>query len=130
TRFIRSDGSNGYAQAFLDVDTGLKYVRIFGGALGPYGLVQVTGGRLQNKLEYPQLRPTELALNTTVWEITRNVGSTHRFRWVSGPQPLLSEVFDNDLVMIYGLQFESSGFGGFTLPVVNVRPPKTAPSAD
>ncbi len=129
TRFIRSDGSQGYATVFLDVDTGLKYVRIFGAALGPYGLVQITGGRLQNKLEFPQLRPTELALNTTVWEITRNLGSTHRFRWVSGPQPLLSEVFIEDLVMIYGMQFETSGFSG-TLKVTNVRPPKTAPAAD
>lgn len=129
TRFIRSDGSQGYAQVFLDVDTALKYIRIFGGALGPYGLVQITGGRLQNKLEFPQLRPTELAMNTTVWEITRNLGSTHRFRWVSGPQPLLSEVFIDDLVMIYGMQFETSGFSG-TLKITNVRPPKTAPAAD
>jgi hypothetical protein len=129
TRFIRSDGSQGYAQVYLDVDTGLKYVRVFGSALGPYGMVQITGGRLQNKLEFPELRPTELSVNTTVWEITRNLGSTHRFRWVSGPQPLLSEILVGDLVMIYGQQFESSGFVG-TLSVTNVRPPKAAPAAD
>lgn len=129
TRFIRSDGTEGYAQVFIDVDTGLKYVRVFGGALGPYGLVQITGGRLQNKLEFPQLRPTELLSNTTVWEITRNLGSRHRFRWVSGPQPLLDQVLIEDLVMIYGTQFESAGFVG-TMEVKNVRPPKTAPAAD
>lgn len=129
TRFIRSDGTDGYAQVFLDVDTGLKYVRIFGGALGPYGMVQITGGRLQNKLEFPELRATELLSNTTVWEITRNLGSRHRFRWVSGPQPVLSQVFINDMVMIYGSQFETSGFVG-TYSVLNVRPPKTGPSAD
>lgn len=129
TRFIRSDGSDGYAQVFLDVDTGQKYVRIFGGAKGPFGLVQITGGRLQNKLEFPQLRPTELSSNTTVWEITRNVGSRHRFRWVSGPQPLLDQVFVEDLVMIYGPQFESNGFVG-TLKVIQVRPPTVAPQPD
>jgi hypothetical protein len=121
TRFIRSDGSQGFAQVFLDVDTGLKYVRVFGGAQGPYSAITITGGRLQNKLEFPQLRPTDLPSNDTVWEITRNVGSRHRFRWVSGSKPLLSEVLIDDLVMIYGQQFETSGFAG-TFKVVQVRP--------
>lgn len=129
TRFIRSNGSEGYAQVYLDVDTGLKYVQIFGGAKGPFGYVQVVGGRLQNKLEFPTIRATELSSNTTVWEITRNVGNRHRFRWISGPQPLLDKIIVDDKVMVYGPQFESVGFVG-TFNVVQVRPPTMAPAAD
>lgn len=129
TRFIRTDGTDGYAQVYIDYDTGLRYVRIFGGAKGPFSLVQIEGGRIQNKLEFPELRGTDLPSNTTVWEITRNAGSRHRFRWVSGPAPLLDQVLVDDLVMIYGPQFESVGFVG-TIRVVNVRPPTTAPQPD
>lgn len=129
TRFIRSLGSDGYAQVFLDVDTGLKYVRIFAGAKGPYSLVQILGGRIQSQLEFPEMRATFLPSNTTVWEITRNIGSRHRFRWVSGPQPLLGQVLVNDRVMIYGSQFESVGFVG-SYDVKQVRPPGPSPSAD
>jgi hypothetical protein len=129
TRFIRSFGSDGYAQVYLDVDTGLKYVRIFGGAKGPYSLVQITGGRLQSKLEFADMRGTFLPSNTTVWEITRNIGSTHRFRWVSGPQPLLDKVITGDKLLLYGPQFESVGFIG-TYEVTGVRPPQPSPTAD
>lgn len=127
TRYIRSLGYNGYAQVYTDIDTGEKYVRIFGGAKGPYGQIQVLGGKIQNKLEFPDVRPTELLSNTTVWEITRNIGSTHRFRWVSGPKPLLDSVIPGDKTMIYGNQFASLGIEG-TFDVTGVRPAEGAPS--
>lgn len=127
TRFIRETGSNGYAEEFLDVDTNLTYVRIFGGAKGPYSFVQITGGRIQNQLEFPEIRNTFLPSNTTVWEITRNVGSTYRFRWVSGPKPLLDQVLPEDKAMIYGPQFQSVGISG-TFTISQVRPPAAAPA--
>lgn len=129
TRFIRTFNNDGYAQVYLDTDTGKKYISIYGSAKGPYSFVQILGGRLQNKLEFPTIRNTKLALNTTVWEITRTVGDIHRFRWASGPQPLLDQVFVDDYVMIYGNQFASVGIEG-TFEVKKVRPPQSIPSYD
>lgn len=127
TRFIRSNGYNGYAQKYLDIDTNLEYVRIYGGAKGPYSQVQVLGGRVQNQLEFSIIRNTFLPSNTTVWQITRNIGSTYRFRWESGPKPLLDQVFVGDKVMIYGQQFQSVGING-TFQVTQVKPPSQNPA--
>lgn len=127
TRFIRSFGYNGYAEAYLDVDTGLKYIRIFGGAKGPYSFIQILGGKIQSVIEFPTIRNTFLSSNTTVWQITRNIGSTYRFRWESGPKPLLDQIFIDDKVMIYGSQFESLGIRG-TFTVTQIRPSSSNPS--
>ena len=129
TRFIRSFNIDGYAQVQLDVDTGLKYVRIYGGAKGPYSFVQILGGSIQSKLEFPDMRDTFLTMNDTVFEVTRNVGSIHRFRWVSGTRPLLDRINPEDYVMIYGNQFESLGING-TFIVTDVRPCDVGPVAN
>jgi hypothetical protein len=129
TQYIRGLGYNGYALTYTDPDTDLKYVQMFGGALGPYGMIQVVGGTIQDQLEFPTIRPTMLPSNTTVWQITQNVGDTYRFTWVSGPQPLLDVVFPGDSVMIYGAQFASYGFYG-TYSVSAARPCQPSPSYD
>lgn len=127
TRAIRARDLNGYAQVYIDVDTGNRYVEIFGGARGPYSFVQILGGRMQNEMEFPTIRATDLPLDDTVWEITRTEGQTHRFRWVSGSKPLLENVFINDYAMIYGNNFEAVGISG-TFKVTNVSPPQAVPS--
>lgn len=127
TRYIRNLGYDGYAQTFIDSATNLKYVKIFGSSKGPYGSVKINGGKLQSKLEFPTMRATKLLDNSTVWEITRNVGNTYRFRWTGGPQPLLSKVFVNDSVLIYGQQFGIAGFEG-TFKVKKSRPSSSAPA--
>lgn len=127
TRFIRSFGYNGYAQPYLDVDTGLEYVQIFGGAAGPYSMIQILGGRIQNQLEFPDIRGTLLPVNDTVWEVTRNIGSTYRFRWVGGSKPTLSEVLPEDIALIYGGQFESQGISG-SFTVSDSKPAAIAPA--
>lgn len=122
TRFIRSNGYQGYALPILDADTGKTFVRIFGSAKGPYSFVQILGGKAQTVFQFPFVRATELTTNDTIWEITRNIGSTLRFRWTGvGSAPLLDRVFIGDKVLIYGSQFESSGLSG-TYLVTNVRP--------
>jgi len=129
TRYIRGRGLQGYAQEYADVDTGLKYVRIFGSAKGPYGLVQILGGQGQTEMEFPTIRATNLPVNDTVWEITRTVGSTHRFRWVSGSKPLLEKIFIEDKALIYGNQFLTVGIYG-TFDVKNVRPAQASVAVD
>ena len=129
TRALRDKGLNSFALVERDFETDLKYVRIFGGAKGPYSMVKVTGGEAQNHLEFPVIRPTRLTSNTTVWEITKNIGSTLRFRWNGGPSPLLSKVITGDRVMIYGQGFTQLGLGG-TFTVTNVRPPNPITAYD
>jgi hypothetical protein len=129
TAYIRARGLNGYAKDITDIDTGLKYVRIFGGAKGPYGLVQILGGQMQSEMEFPTIRATQLPVNDTVWEITRTVGSTHRFRWVSGSRPLLEKVLVEDRILLYGQQFLTLGIYG-TYDVTNLRPAQGAPATD
>jgi hypothetical protein len=127
TRAIRARGLKGYAQEFLDVDTGNRFVRIFGGARGPYSFVQIHGGRVQNEMEFPEIRDTNLPVNNTVWEITRTSGQTHRFRWVSGSKPLLENVLPGDSSLIYGNGFESVGIAG-TFEVTDVSPAGAVPA--
>lgn len=130
TRFLRNNGYAGYALPFLDVETGDTFVRLFGSAKGPYSLVQVTGGEAQTVMRFPVMRGTELLANDTVWEITRTIGSTIRFRWSgSGSAPALDKVFVGDRVLIYGSQFKAANLSG-TFVVTNVRPPQASPSYD
>ena len=130
TRFILGQGVSGLATTFTDPDTGLVYVRVYGSARGPYSTVKVMGGRLQNLLEFPLMRGTELQTNDTHWEITKNFGDTIRFRWVGGSMPALDQVYVDDRVMIYGSQFETQGSSDLigTWTVTNVRPPNSAGS--
>lgn len=130
TRFLRSNGYTGYALPFQDVETGETYIRLFGSAKGPYSLVQIEGGKAQTVFKFPFVRGTELLVNDTVWEITRTIGSTLRFRWTgSGSAPALDKVFVGDNVLIYGNQFEAAGLAG-TYKVTNARPAQAFPSYD
>jgi hypothetical protein len=132
TRSIRAVGYDSYALVYLDMDTGLKYIRFFGGAKGPYSFIKILGGKLQSKLEFPDMRGTFVPnlINTPIiWQITRTTGSTHRFRWVGGPQPALDKVSPEDSVLIYGQQLASIGIEG-TFTVTGVRPAQPFVSPD
>ena len=130
--WIKNQNLNAYATVETDFETSLKYVKIFGGAKGPYSLIRVWGGRAQSILEFPEMRDTKLSpLNTTTWQITKNNETTIRFRWDGGPKPRLDEVLIDDRVLIYGLPFQNANYelvGSFT--VTNVSPAQTIPSPD
>lgn len=127
TRYLAQIGSKGFSLVKTDIDTAQNFVEIFGGAKGPYSFVQILGGRMQDEMEFPSLRNTDLPTNDTVWEITRTSGSVHRFRWVSGTKPKLDQVLVGDSVMIYGAGFANLGISG-TFTVTNVLPASAAPS--
>lgn len=129
TRYIRSLNLNGFSQTFQDFDTGDTFVRIFGGAKGPFSTVRVTGGQAQLYFQFPTVRNTALAINDTVWQVTRTVGSTLRFRWVGNSQPNLTQVLPGDVVLLFGINFVGAGLSG-TYTVTNVRPPQTSPTLD
>lgn len=130
TRALRDAGhQQALSLAFTDPDTQEDYVRIFGLSKGPFSFVQVTGGEAQNVMEFPEIRDTQLTVENTVWQVTRNYGQTLRFRWDGGNAPKLGEVLAGDRVLIYGQQFQALGLGG-TFTVTAVRPPKPAVSYD
>lgn len=129
TRFVRVQNLKGFAQTVTNLETKEVFVRLFGGAKGPYSTVSVLGGEANTRLLFPNIRGTELGVNDTAWEITRTVGSTLRFRWVGNSKPALNLVFPDDRVMIYGAGFSQFGLDG-TFIVTNVRPPLTGPSLD
>jgi hypothetical protein len=129
TRYTTSQKIGAHATAIYDLDKKQYFVRVYGAAKGPYSMIRILGGEIQNALEFPVIRDTELLANTTVWQITHNQGNTVRFRWYSGPAPLLSQIQINDNVMIYGSGFSNAGIYG-TYQVTNVRPSQLAPSYD
>lgn len=129
TRFVRTQNLTAFANTITNLDTGNEYVRIFGGAKGPYSTVSVTGGEANTRLQFPNVRGTDLAVNDTAWEVTRTVGSTLRFRWVGNSKPALNAIFPGDSVMIYGNNFSAFELDG-TFLVSNVRPPLIGPDLD
>lgn len=129
TRRLRSLGLYGFALPTVDVSTQKKYVKIFGGAKGPYSTVSVLGGEANTRLLFPNVRGTKLALNDTAWQVTRTAGSTLRFRWIGNSKPALGQVFPGDKVLIYGPAFTNAELSG-TFTVTNVRPPVVGPALD
>jgi hypothetical protein len=134
TRFVRNLNIEGFALVENDPDTKENFIRIFGSAKGPYSMVRVLGGRLQNIVEFQTMRGTNVYQtlgNSTTWEITKNKGSTIRFRWYAGTQPALDKIYQGDSVLIYGANFESvdSNLSG-TFSVTNVRPAQASPTLD
>jgi hypothetical protein len=129
TRRLRSLGLYGFALPTVDVSTQKKYVKIFGGAKGPYSTVSVLGGEANTRLLFPNVRGTKLALNDTAWQVTRTAGSTLRFRWIGNSKPALGQVFPGDKVLLYGSAFTNAELNG-TFTVTNVRPPVLGPALD
>lgn len=125
TRFIRTQGLNGFAQTVTDLDTGEVRVQAYGGAKGPYSSISVLGGEAQLYLQFPAIRNTELLINDTAWQVTRTTGSTLRFRWIGNTQPNLVQVLPGDQVLLYGAAFKDAGLSG-TYEVTNVRPPQSS----
>lgn len=126
-RSTKENKINSTAQVSVNPDTLEKYVQIFGGAVGPFSLIKIVGGEVNNILEFPQIRGTQVSTPDTAWEITRTIGQTYRLRYNANTQPLLDKVSPGDKVMIYGSQFQNIGiFGTFT--VTNVRPQEISPS--
>lgn len=127
TKAIRSEGLLGYGEVYSDIITNAKYVRIYGGAKGPYSTVMVTDGEVQSLLQFPSIRPSSIGNPDTAWQVTRTQGSVYRFRWIGNSKPALEEVIQGDTVNIYGPGFASVGFGG-SYRVVGLRPAGVGPS--
>jgi hypothetical protein len=112
TRYLRKLGSKGSAQA-KDDGNGF-YVMIMSNTIGPSSSVKITGGKAQNKLQFPKVRPTG-GEATTQWTLTVQSGSTVRATWSGGPNPSLGKVKEGDYINIYGTSFSLNNRGTFTI---------------
>lgn len=129
TRHIRSFKLGGFAEAILDQDTQRTYIRVYGGAKGPYSKLLMLGGEANVRLQFPSIIPTQTANNNTAWQMTKTYGSTYRFRWIGNDKPDLTSVTPEMRVLMYGPNFKENNIEG-TYIVTNVRPPLISPSLD
>jgi hypothetical protein len=115
TRELRRLGRKGIATARDDGSGG--YVRLSSETVGPSSSVKVLGGKAQNIIRFPQIRPTTNNL-TTQWELSIVSGGQTRATWTGGSNPSLGKVKKGDYVNIYGSAFDSSNQGTYTITKV------------
>jgi hypothetical protein len=115
TKQIRKLGRRGAAFA---KDDGLgPYVVLLSGTAGPSSSVKVLGGKSNNKLKFPSLRPTS-AQPLTQWTFSLEAGGVIRATWSGGTNPSVGKVRVNDYVNIYGSSFNVANRGTYTITAV------------
>jgi hypothetical protein len=112
TRGLRAKGKEG--SATVKNDGAGNYVMIVSPTTGPSSTIRVLGGRTQNALKFPQIRPTTGTLSTQ-WTISVGNGGTVRATWTGGSNPSPGKVKKNDYVNIFGSGFSAGNKGTFTV---------------
>lgn len=97
----QDDGAGGFVQLRSSTD-------------GPASTIRVLGGSAQNKLKFPQIRPTS-GVAATQWTLELVAGGIVRATWSGGPDPSLGKVKVNDYVNIFGSAFDPGNRGTFTI---------------
>lgn len=115
TKQIRKLGRRG--AAFVKDDGLGAYVVLISGTTGPSSSVKVLGGKSNNKLKFPSIRPTS-GQPLTQWTISVEASGTVRATWTGGPNPSVGKVRTNDYVNIYGTAFDADNRGTFTVTKV------------
>ena len=115
TKQLNSLGANGAA---YDNDDGIgAYVRLISEVDGPSSSIRVLGGKAQNKLKFPSIRPTS-GVATTEWTLEPVAGGVIRATWTNGPNPSIGKVRKGNYVNIYGSAFDPLNQGTFTITAV------------
>lgn len=123
TRACRIAGSEAYAAANVDPQTGLSTVTIYSGALGLASSVQVLGGKAQNVLQFDTLLPVYGTFSSFTWNITANPSTdTMRFTTTSAVVDM-TKLLIGDYVNIFGSEFNALNRGSFTITNVNISYP-------
>jgi len=115
TRTLRRLGKTGSAIA-RDDGSGY-YVMLMSSTSGPASTIRVLGGKAQNVLKFPAIRPTS-GMPDTLWEITLVTGGKIRATWIGGPNPFIGKVKKDDYVTIYSDSFDLANRGTFTITAV------------
>ena len=116
------------ATVYTDPSTNFNYVRVFSGALGLQGSVQVLGGQAQDILLFPQKLGINGADTSITWSVhySPTVSGNARYKFVSGSNPNQLYLLNvGDYVNIYPAFGTSTGFatnnqGTFQVLVVGV----------
>lgn len=119
TRWLKTNGSTGYALEVVNPDTGLKQVVIYSGALGLESSVQVTGGRAQNGLQFPTLLTRSQVGNN--WAVTKPSPGRARYKVTGASTTDLTLVQVGDYVNVFGNNFAAANQGTFEVMKVDVR---------
>lgn len=115
TRSIRKLGATGSAIA---KDDGLGgYVQLISDTDGPASTIRVLGGKAQNVLKFPSIRPTS-GQATTQWTLELVAGGSIRVTWTGGPNPSVGKIKVGDYVNIFGSAFSINNRGTFTITAV------------
>lgn len=101
TSFARNDGTG-------------SFVVLLSSTLGPASSIKVLGGKAQNKLQFPDIRPVSGSA-TTEWTLTQVDGGSIRATWTGGPSPSIGKARVGDYVNIYSTNFQSVNRGTFTV---------------
>lgn len=111
-----SGNINAYAEDFFDENTNTMKVRFYSETKGPPGSMQVTGGRVQNILQF-DTPITNTSDNTTQFTVSAT-GTLVTYAWTGGTKPPLSYIIPGYYVNIYGTEFNSNNQGSFVLTSV------------
>lgn len=116
TKQLNSLGVNGAA---VDIElSGGFAVQLISEIDGPASSIRVLGGKAQNKLKFPSIRPTS---GQPLTEVTLEVqaGGVVRATWTNGPTPSFGKTRVGDYVNIYGSAFDVANRGTFNVTAVN-----------
>lgn len=120
TRWLKLSGSEAYALAFFDPNSGQNLVRIYSGSLGLAGVVTITGGGAQNVLQFPALTTQSGAGDT--WVITLPAPGVVRYTISSNATTTdLTKVQVGDYVNAFGLPLSAANQGTLQITNVDVR---------
>lgn len=100
----KDDGAGGFVQLISETD-------------GPSSTVKVLGGRAQNVLRFPEIRPTTGGA-TTQWTLSLQAGGIIRATWTGGANPSVGRIQVNDYVNIFGASFDEANQGTYTITAV------------
>ncbi|HLD91597.1 MAG TPA: hypothetical protein VI911_11420 [Patescibacteria group bacterium] len=116
TKSLRKLGRTG--SAISRNDGSGAYVVLMSETIGPSSTIRVFGGKAQNSLKFPAIRPTA-GVALTQWTLSLVSGGKIRATWSGGPNPFIGKVKKDDYVNIYGTSFNLLNRGTFTISAVN-----------
>ena len=114
-RSLRNSGKTG--SAFARDDGAGSFVTIISGTNGPSSSVKILGGRAQNVLKFPEIRPTTATVFTE-WTVEIQPSGSTRLIWTGGANPSVGKIYKNDYINIYGDAFDDNNKGTFTISEV------------
>jgi hypothetical protein len=119
TRWLLFNKSNGYALPYFDPQSNSTKVRIYSGALGIRSSVEITGGRAQDSLQFPELLTQGQPGDS--WSISSPEPFIYQFTKTGATTTDLSLVQSGDYVNIFGTNFNANNRGTFEVIDVDVR---------